>query len=317
MSLENLTVVNLQPNVALMEEYKNSIIISTCQRTIVVGFFKSKNELQKTNTFHGTEAYKFLLEVICGLKSKIIAEYEIVSQFKSSYHQYLAQPADKKDGSLIKIIEKLFKDSKEIRTHYLLGISYESYAGITKKILIQNYFNQPSLNNSITILGSGKLAEDIIKNCIKKFKINVIARNIPRLEELKLNYGINPIVLNDITSIATYACLVNTIGSDSVLFNNENVFNEWTKIHTNRIFIDLGSPSSIRSTGSKAEGIYLLNNFFEAAQNISLEKKQKIELAKIAIDALVIKREMIFKKSWIDSPYTNDRSTSVRYAANR
>ncbi len=306
MSLENLTVINLQPNAAIKEEYKDSIIIKTCQRTIIVNFFNQKINQEDSNHFHGTEAYKFLLEVICGLRSKIIAEYEVVAQFKASYHQYLAQTSSKKNGNLIKVIEKLFKDSKEIRTHYLLGISYESYAGITRKILVQNHFNQISTGNVITLLGSGNLAEDIIKNSIKKFQINVIARNTHRLEEFKLNYGITPIILNDNSSIASHSCLVNTIGSESVLLNDKNFFDEWKALHTNRIFIDLGSPSCIKSNHTKTDGLYLLNNFFEAAQNIGLEKKQKIELARIAIDALVIKREMIFKKSWaVSSPFQN------------
>ena len=304
MSLENLTVLNLQPNAAILEEYQNSIIIKTCQRTIVASLSNGRMNQHKSNMLYGADAYKFLLEVICGLKSKIIAEYEIVSQFKVSYHQYLAQPSSKKDGSLIKIIEKLFKDSKEIRTNYLLGISHESYAGITRKILIQDHFNQTSTESKITLIGSGKLAEDIIKNSMKKFQINVIARNSHRLEELKLNYGINPIALTDNASIAIHSCLINTIGGESVLFNDENLFDEWTGLHPNRIFIDLGSPSCIKSRYVKVDGLYLLNNFFEAAQNISLEKKQKIELARIAIDALVIKREMIFNKSWVNSSYS-------------
>ena len=304
MSLENLTVVNLQPNAVILKEYQNSIIIKTCQRTIVASFSEERMNHHKPDMLYGTEAYKFLLEVICGLRSKIIAEYEIVSQFKISYHQYLAQSSSKKDGNLIKIIEKLFKDSKEIRTNYLLGISHESYAGITRKILLQDHFNQTSTESTITLLGSGKLAEDIIKNSIKKFQINVIGRNTSRLEELKLRYGVNPIELNINLPIVEHSCIVNTIGIDTVMFNDNNFFNEWTRLHTKRIFIDLGSPSCIKSKYVKTDGVYLLNNFFEAAQSIGFEKKQKIELARIAIDALVIKREMIFNKSWIDTAFT-------------
>jgi len=302
MSLDQLTVINLPPGSSSIEEFERAITIHTCQRTIIAGFIDLTNHKTQNDVYIGTAGYKFLLEVICGLKSKIIAEYEIVSQFKESYHHYLGQDATKKDGSLIKILEKLFKDSKEIRTKYLLGISHESYAGITKKILLQNYFRQQeNTENTITILGSGKLAEDIIKNTTKKFRLNIVARNAARLDELKTHYGINPILLNDETSLAAFPCLVNTIGTENILFHDDNLFAEWNQLHSNKIFIDLGSPSCINSRLRKSDGVYLLNDFFEAAQNMNLEKKQKIELARIAIDAIVIKREMIFKKSWAEA----------------
>ncbi len=303
MSFEQLTVLNLKPGVVCQKLPPQSLIINTCQRTIVVSLSRHLKDDTNHETYHGTSAYKFLLEVICGLKSKILAEYEIVSQFKGAYHQYMAKPSTEKNGNLVKIIEKLFKDSKEIRTKFLLGISHESYAGITKKV-IKNSFKSSDQNPQITILGSGKLAEDIIKNCSKSNTIHLIARNLERLQNLKEIYGINYTLLGKIQEITEHPCLINTIGSNEVLFNDQNFFNQWKSINQNHFFLDLGSPSAIDTKLCINDSVMLLSDFFKFSDIIGQEKKQKIELAEIAIEAIVKKRDLLFNKSWINLEIT-------------
>ena len=67
--------------------------------------------------YEGQMAYMFLLETICGLKSRMLGENEIVSQFKEAFALYLAK--EDKNPYIIQVFEKLFKDAKEIRTKYL------------------------------------------------------------------------------------------------------------------------------------------------------------------------------------------------------
>ncbi len=310
MSFEQLTVLNLKPGGVCKNIPPQSIIIHTCQRTIVAGFTNHLIYDSNQEIYFGTSAYKFLLEVICGLKSRIIAEYEIVAQFKNAYHQYLNLETHKKNGNLIKIIEKLFKDSKEIRTKYLLGISHESYAGITKKILKSKLetHEQPKL---ITILGSGKLAEDLIKNCSKSYKIKIIARNQKRLKDLMSIYDVEIQELGLAKDIVQHSCIINTIGAQETLFDDENFFNEWKALHPERFFLDLGSPSTVETFSGLEDTVILLSNFFKYAEIIGQEKKQKIELASIAIEALVKKRDLIFNKNWNINSLKNNYQFSM------
>lgn len=297
MSFEQLTVFNLKPGGTCEDMPPDSIIIHTCQRTIMAGFCHQKKHDSRQEIYYGTSAYKFLLEVICGLKSKILAEYEIVAQFKNAYHHYLTQAPNHKNGNLIKVVEKLFKDSKEIRTKYLLGISHESYAGITKKILKQNFSSLNTEIPQITILGSGKLAEDIIKNCAKNHQIEVIARNKNRLRELRENYQVEIHELNSPSYFSNRSCIINTIGSQEVLFSDENFFTSWFEKNTKRFFLDLGSPSTVSTKLNTEHSVVLLSDFFKFSEIIGQEKKQKVELAQIAIDALVKKRDLLFNKT--------------------
>ena len=101
-----------------------TFILKTCQRSLVLSLnncpFKSQ-DLQAHELKTGATAYFFLLETICGLKSKLIGENEIVGQFKEAYKIY--SQSTFKDTKLLLILEKLFKDAKDIRTQYLIGIS--------------------------------------------------------------------------------------------------------------------------------------------------------------------------------------------------
>src|SRR5437868_5009856 len=117
---------------------RSTFVLRTCQRTLVLTFERypfQHEELPTHLLLEGQDAYLFLLETICGLKSKLIGENEIVGQFKEAYKIYTQSTV--KDTKLLQILEKLFKDAKDIRTQYLIGISQKTYASLTRKHLIQ------------------------------------------------------------------------------------------------------------------------------------------------------------------------------------
>lgn len=84
--------------------------------------------------YDGLEAYRFLLEVACGLHSKIQGESEIFGQLKQAWKKYHAeQPETSRE--LHQLMQNLFADTKRIRTNYLHGIGGQSYAGAIQKLL--------------------------------------------------------------------------------------------------------------------------------------------------------------------------------------
>src|SRR5690606_35521963 len=140
-------------------------ILKTCQRTVIVSLEAHSDLLNNcTHVNQGTEAYRYLLEVICGLKSKLVGENEIVGQFKDAYKAYLQN--GNRDNRLISILEKLFKDAKEIRSQYLVGLCQKTYSSIARKHIVgkQNA-------KQVLILGSGSLAEDLINQFKKKTEV--------------------------------------------------------------------------------------------------------------------------------------------------
>ena len=106
--------------------------LKTCQRVILVqrAHLNEINDNERLKNFeylNGAEAYQFILETICGLKSRLVGETEIVSQFKDSFEEYLK--TDQRDSMLIKVFQKIFMDAKKIRSEHLQKIGLLSYCG--------------------------------------------------------------------------------------------------------------------------------------------------------------------------------------------
>lgn len=310
--LDSLKVLNLQAGTRLKETERGDVfILKTCQRTLVLGFHMAPlYRLQENNentsefeTYHGEDAYQFLLETISGLKSQVLGEYEIVGQFKKAYQEYLQLPF--KQNQIIQIMEKLFKDSKEIRTKFLMEIGQLSYAGIARKLLHRDLnlnSTQETSETPILITGTGELAEDLIKLLKKKNRLIVSGRNTDRLHQLKELYDVEILSWEKQNEFFHYPYIVNTIGTETILFNND-FFISWVNAHSiaknnQRLFIDLGSPSALdvpTHLGNHSElGLLKLEDIFKESAKLTHEKMEKIQKAQAHIRSIVQKRRHTF-----------------------
>jgi glutamyl-tRNA reductase len=268
----------------------STFILKTCQRTLVLAFdhypFVSQ-QLPDHSLQTGEEAYLFLLETICGLKSKLIGENEIVGQFKEAYKIY--SQSTLKDTKLLHILEKLFKDAKDIRTQYLIGISQKTYASLTRRHLIQKAKAQ-----QVVVIGSGALAEDLINQFKKKAQISICARNETRVIELARQHNLRVISWSKRHTLVNEPYIANSVGTDSILFN-EDFFAEWTRINPARLFVDLGSPSVIETNLSLEEGIVRLDDIFNEGAIVEGQKQIQIQMARTAMQEITLKRKNLFE----------------------
>ena len=187
---------------------KQAFVMKTCQRTLVLNLNKtelnSDEAIACEDSLNGEEAYIYLLEIICGLKSRLLGENEIVSQFRKSYKDYIAQP--ERSSNLLLILEKLLQDAKKIRTKYLLGLSQKTYSSIARKAICSH---KPS---SVLILGSGQLAEDLINQFKKKTNVFISARNDETAAKLMNLHDIEKVIWKDFTAYTQFPFIVNSIG---------------------------------------------------------------------------------------------------------
>ena len=270
----------------------STFILETCQRTIVIGYdnFQITN-LESSESYEvkkGKDAYLYLLEITCGLKSKLLGENEIVGQFKKAYKDYIS--LENRCNKVLSIIEKLFKDTKEIRTKYLIGLGQKTYASIARREIYNKHKAQ-----KVLILGSGQMAEDLINQFKKKCDVYLCARNTDAIENLKLNHEFQVVEWGNYSEIIQFSFIANTIGSDSVIFN-EKFFEKWSSIHLDKAFIDLGSPSVIDTTLDARDGVMRLEDIFNEGAVKENHKKAQIKKAKNAMDDIVEKRHLIFQK---------------------
>jgi glutamyl-tRNA reductase len=288
----------------------NIFVLKTCQRSLVLAFDThpfQHAQLPEHELNEGQNAYMFLLETICGLKSKLIGENEIVGQFKDAYKTYASSTL--KDTRLLLILEKLFKDAKDIRTQYLIGISQKTYASLTRRHLIQK-----ARAPHVVILGSGQLAEDLINQFKKKATVSLCARNASRVEELAKQHKLNVIPWENRHELVNEPFIANTIGHDSVLWD-EDFFKAWAAAHESRLFVDLGSPSVIRSELRAEDGIVRLDDIFAEGAIVEDQKQQQIELARTAMLSITHKRTSLFEAKLNRNPplLTPQIKSDMRY----
>jgi glutamyl-tRNA reductase len=284
--IKHLTVINLKANSHASPSDGEVFVLKTCQRTLIMGIGESPflhlrddalREEVITDIFEGKEAYVFLLETICGLRSEVVAEYEVVGQFKEAFQEF--QKNSVKNTKVLCILEKLFQDNKKIRTDHLTEIGQLTYAGIARKLI-----HTAVCDGDVLVLGSGTLAEDLIKLLKKKHNVFISARNDSRVKELSETYALETISWGSLGSYTKFPFIVNTIGSNEILFN-EVFFSQFIGPESQqmKLFIDLGSPSVIETNLTEKDGVLRLEDIFRQSAKLNIEKMEKVNKAKKAI----------------------------------
>jgi glutamyl-tRNA reductase len=144
------------------------LFLDTCQRWIWVGHFRQLDQISLSlaenpflEQYQGQKAYSFLLKVACGLESEIKGETEIFGQMKEGWKSLSTfidpETADPR-VSLAYWIQKLFEDTKEIRTRYLKNQGGTSYGTLVRKVLKDQA--QGDLG-PLFLVGAGKIARSI------------------------------------------------------------------------------------------------------------------------------------------------------------
>lgn len=287
--IERLVLNNFHSHQDLDDNCAPLFVLKTCQRTLVLGHdIESENSLAANETLYGKDAYFYLLEVICGLKSKLIGENEIVGQFKTAYKDYTSQPT--RNNKVLLILEKLFKDAKEIRTNYLLGLSQKTYASLARKHIVSQHNAQ-----EVLVLGSGHLAEDLINQFKKKAKVYISARNLEKANLLADQHDLHIIPWNNQHMYLDFPFIANSIGFDGE-FLGEDFFKKWSSKNESRLFVDLGAPSAINTSLDFSQGVMRLDDIFQEGAVHENHKKNQIENARLAMTKLVERRYIHLKE---------------------
>ena len=136
-------------------EVQNIAIWETCLRKIIFTENIDPNYAEKKSNldlYEDEKALIFIIEVLCGLQSRVIGETEIFGQFKNFLESNPAQNIIFfKNKSFVQF---LFKQVKDIREKYITQLGVNSYGSMIRKIC--------QADNSISLVGYGQLAQKII-----------------------------------------------------------------------------------------------------------------------------------------------------------
>lgn len=129
--------------------------------------------------YRGDDAYRFLLEVICGLNSPLVGETAVLGQFRE-FVAHARLPNTSWGHFLRQLISNLLVDAKRVRHEHLQALGSQSYGSLVR----QHLKGVPS----VALLGGGQLAREILPWLIGKTQVRLFYRNLPHAQELLVDY---------------------------------------------------------------------------------------------------------------------------------
>ncbi|MCB1321856.1 MAG: NAD(P)-binding domain-containing protein, partial [Leptospiraceae bacterium] len=183
----NLVVLHTEDKSQSVGELPGYFAWQTCMRSVYVGDARlnGKNPYDFKGRFEiytGYAAYRALLEIISGMRSRLFGETEVLAQFKERF-KATNLPDTAFRAYLIQLHDQLVADCKYIRTHYLTHRGEQSYGGLAHRRL--------KGVRSVSLLGTGQLAEKVIPWLQKENRnVRVVGRNPERLEHLRERFGV-------------------------------------------------------------------------------------------------------------------------------
>ncbi|TGN20553.1 glutamyl-tRNA reductase [Leptospira idonii] len=240
----------------------------TCMRSVYISDERVLKEGDLPSDFSGDlyqgyEAYSFLIEVASGLHSKLFGESEIQAQFRDRLKESKLDSSPLSE-SLKKLRDQVLEHTKQVRSKYLIGLGKQTYGSIAESYLKEN--------KTVSLFGTGKLAESILPYLAKKEKhITVIGRNSDRLKEFQTLYPkIDTCHWEDYSSQTSSAIIASDFFSE-----------EWMqRIQDSDIILDFREGSKPKQSASNARYI----SFHEILENISETENQISHLKPIVLE---------------------------------
>lgn len=133
--------------------------------------------------YSGYDAYRILLEVVSGLRSKLLGETEVMAQFRERFKNE-ALPVSAFGEYLRKLRDQIIEDSRKLRSEHLRNLGDQSYGGIAHRYL-KNC-------RDVILVGTGQLAMKLIPWLLEGGRnVKVLGRNPGRLSEIAKAYNVN------------------------------------------------------------------------------------------------------------------------------
>jgi glutamyl-tRNA reductase len=180
-------------------EMEGVLILSTCNRTEIIGFSQHPYQLisllckysggtveefaKVSYVYKNSDAAEHFIRIATGLDSQILGDYEIVGQLKNSFAQ--AKEANTVNAFIERLYNTALQASKEVKntTSLSSGITTVSYAAI--QYVRDNWKGNPKQN--ILIYGLGKIGDSTARSGVKYLKkstISVLNRTEAKAHEL-------------------------------------------------------------------------------------------------------------------------------------
>lgn len=131
------------------------LILDTCLRRLLV----QRGDIARycgAEHYEGIDAYRYLLEVTTGLRSKVPGETNVFGQFKSAVVSFENSGRHTDVAELRPVLRRVIDDTRRIRREQLRGIGGASYGRLVRRLI------RPAPGERILFVGAGNLAESML-----------------------------------------------------------------------------------------------------------------------------------------------------------
>ncbi len=265
-----------------------TLVWKTCLRQIafVSEEFVSQ-ELEATleegdELYSGSEAFAFLLEIICGLRSPIVGETEIFGQFKNFSCQVL-ESQNAMTLQLRGFFHALIQTAKSLRAEHLVGLGSQGYGSLVRRLSK----NEPA----VTLMGAGQLVEEVLPWLVKQKDVQVICRDPKKAQRFVEKFPtLKTASLTEVGEV--HSCLV-----VAASLTDEELL-QWLKSHKIRKIFDLRGELQRPELFVDYQFIGLRDVF----RNIE-ENKKDLSQRVLALKDLVQRRAQEYFERSLDRPY--------------
>ena len=246
------------------EEVEGVVIVSTCNRLefylalkqdalpfdIVTDFYFEKNKIsvdQKQNLFYifsGTNVASHLFNVIAGLDSMLLGEYQVQGQIKEAYSLACSQKSA--DKILHKLFHAAFRVGKNVRSKTKIGSGKQSLSGVAAQIIKEKLKKE----DIVTIVGvnqNTKIIAELLFNAGFSHLI-FVNRTLYKAEELAEKYNGLAFSLDRIQEpLISSKCVFTCTGSTDYILSSEIINATYNKSHCPSLLIDMAVPRDINT----------------------------------------------------------------------
>lgn len=254
-----------------------SFSFETCMRHILLLNSEEVGQVahlirEGDQVFLGEEAYRFLLEVVCGLHSSLIGETEVYGQLKNQVANY-EFTSDPFSNYLQRVFRSLFQDAKQIREKHLKDLGSQSYGSVLRR--------EVRGTKRVHLLGAGHLVLEVLPWLAKDgTEVHVHCRN-PEKAVAELPKSVNVHGLNAASLIEAGDAIVIAAPVDA-----EWIRSWLAEAKPAKLIVDLRADSHVDRVGAQ------FGRALELGEMLTRITANQAALAKRKNDALAMVQDL-------------------------
>jgi len=288
---------------------------------------RNTDNVQYFNQFdNSTATLQYLLEVVSGLRSLVVGDMQIISQFKAAYSN--AQSNNLQGNILERMAQSVFKMHKRIQneTDFRKGSASTSYLSL---LAARQLFGKAALENKkVLLIGAGEIIQEVAKYS-EKFDfdtITIINRTKSKAEKIAQEHQFD---------VSYYEYLDAEILKADIIIsgvsNQSNLIHQTIELEgfeSKKVFIDLGMPANINQNILSNSNFSLIDidQLNTRTEKVETKRAAAIEAVKMIINCekanfnnwlqkLPVNRSLGKLKNHIQDLLTKEMDTQFGYLA--